>query len=260
MRDIVLILAIATGLGVTLYSPFTGVLLWTWVALQSPHQEVWGFSRSLPLNFVIAIVTICVWLLSRERKLPPSQFMIWVIVLFLAWITFNSFFAFLPDWSWHYWNLTWKIFALGLLVATLATNRVRITAIIWVVVVSLFYYGVKGGAFTLMTGGIYRVYGPPSSIIGDNNQLALALLMSLPLANYLRTQTANRYVSWVLLAGMALTLVSVIGSYSRGAIIALGALAIFGWLRSRRKILYFALDASFCSERSISCQKRSGIA
>ena len=79
---------------------------------------------------------------------------------------------------------------------------------------------------------------PANTIIGDNNQLAVALLMSLPLANYLRTQTANRYVSWGLFAGMAFTLVSVVGSYSRGAIIALGTLAIFGWLRSRRKILF----------------------
>jgi probable O-glycosylation ligase (exosortase A-associated) len=69
--------------------------------------------------------------------------------------------------------------------------------------------------------------------------------MTLPLANYLRTQTVNRYVSWALLAGMALTLVSVVGSYSRGAIIALGALGIFSWLRSRRKILYLAFASAF---------------
>jgi putative inorganic carbon (hco3(-)) transporter len=238
MRDIALILALATGLGVTLFYPFAGVLLWTWFTLQNPHQEVWGFSSGLPLNFIIAIVTVGAWLLSRERKLPPSRFLIWAMVVFLAWITFNSFFAFSPAQSWPYWDLTWKIFALGFLVATLATNRVRITAIIWVVVVSLFYYGVKGGIFTLVTGGYYRVYGPANTIIGDNNQLAVALLMSLPLANYLRTQTANRYVSWGLFAGMALTLISVVGSYSRGAIIALGALALFGWLRSRRKILF----------------------
>ena len=74
MRDIVLILAVATGLGVTLFYPFAGVLLWTWFTLQSPHQEVWGFSSGLPLNLIIAIVTVGAWLRSRERKLPPSQF------------------------------------------------------------------------------------------------------------------------------------------------------------------------------------------
>jgi putative inorganic carbon (hco3(-)) transporter len=245
MRDIVLILAIATGLGITLANPFAGVLLWTWFTLQSPHQEAWGFSSTLPLNFIIAIITVAAWLRSYERKLPPTHFLILTMLCFLGWTTFNSFFAYDPDWSWPYWDRTWKIFALGLLIATLATNKARITGLIWITVLSLFYYGVKGGIFTLATGGNYTVWGPGDTIIRDNNQLALALLMSLPLANYLRTQTANRYVSWGLLVGMALTLVSVIGSYSRGAVIALGALAIFGCLRSHRKALYLFCGAIF---------------
>src|SRR5262245_32471904 len=118
MRDIVLILFIATVLGTTLFHPFAGVLLWTWFALQSPHQEAWGFSSGLPLNFFIAIVTIGAWLFSHERKTPPSHFLIWAMVAFLVWITLNSFFAYSPDWSWPYWDRTWKIFALGFLVAT----------------------------------------------------------------------------------------------------------------------------------------------
>jgi putative inorganic carbon (HCO3(-)) transporter len=251
MRDIALSLAILVALGFTILDPFAGVLLWTWFTLQNPHEEAYGFSKSIPLNFIIAIVTIGAWLLSGERKLPPGRFLIWAMVIFIAWTTFNSFFAFSPGWSWPFWDRTWKIFALALIVATLATNRVRIHAVIWTIVLSLFYYGVKGGIFTLVTGGNFHVEGPEHSIIGDNNQLALALLMSLPLANYLRTQTANKYLSWGLLAGMGFTLISVVGSYSRGAIVALGALAIFGWLRSRRKILYLVLAGAFAFSTTI---------
>lgn len=245
MRDIALVVALLAGLGVTLLYPFAGVILWTWFTLQNPHEEAYGFSQSLPLNFILAIVTIGAWLLSGERKLPPMRFIIWMMLIFLAWTTFNSFFAYNPEWSWPFWDRTWKIFALALIVAAIATNRVRIHALIWTIVLSLFYYGVKGGIFTIVTGGNFRVQGPEHSIIADNNQLALALLMSLPLANYLRTQTANKYISYGLLAGMIFTLIAVVGSYSRGAIVALGAVAIFGWLRSRRKILYLVLASVF---------------
>jgi probable O-glycosylation ligase (exosortase A-associated) len=237
-------LAIVVALGFTLSYPFAGLLVWTWFTLQNPHEETWGFSHSLPLNLIIAIVAIGAWLGSGERKLPPPQFLIWIMVLLLGWATLNSFFAFSPDWSWPYWNRTWKIFALAFLVAVLASNRVRITAIVWAMVLSLLHYGVKGGIFTIVTGGSFHVLGPPNTIISDNNQLALASLMSLPLANYLRIQTANRYISWALLAAMLLTLISVIGSYSRGAFIALGALAIFGWLHSRKKILYLIVASA----------------
>jgi probable O-glycosylation ligase (exosortase A-associated) len=103
------------------------------------------------------------------------------------------------------------------------------------IVISLFYYGVKGGLFTLLTGGGFHVVGPGTSEIGDNNTLALALLMSLPLANYLRTHSTNKWTRYGLSAGMVLTFVSVLGSYSRGAFVGLGALALMWWLRSRNK-------------------------
>ena len=67
----------------------------------------------------------------------------------------------------------------------MATNRTRIDALIWVAVISLLYYGIKGGVFTIETGGVYKVLGPDGTIIGDNNQLALALLMTIPLVERL---------------------------------------------------------------------------
>jgi probable O-glycosylation ligase (exosortase A-associated) len=163
--------------------------------------------------------------------------------MFLLWCTFNAFFGFAPDYSWQFWDQTWKTFLLGFVVAAMSTNRVRIYALVWVVVISLFYYGVKGGLFTIATGGHYHVNGPEGTMIGDNNQLATALLMALPLANYLRGQVADRRVSHLLLAAMGLTVIAVVGSYSRGALIGLGALGAFMLLRARNRVLYLATAA-----------------
>jgi putative inorganic carbon (HCO3(-)) transporter len=240
MRDIALVGALLVGLAMTTAYPFAGVILWTWISIQSPHQEAYSFSRSMPLNLIVATVTVLAWLLSRERKLPPNQFLTWSILIFLAWTTFNSFFAVAPDWSWPFWDRTWKTFALGLLIATLATNQVRIQAIIWTIVLSLFYFGVKGGLFTLINGGHDLVLGPEGTIIGDNNQLAVALLMTLPLANYLRRQSINPLVRALLATGMVLTLIAIFGTYSRGAMLGMAALAIVGLFRTHRPVLYLA--------------------
>src|SRR5215469_17844869 len=99
MRDIVLVIFVLMGLGVTLKYPFAGVLLWEWFSLMQPHEEAFGFSRSLPLNFVIAVVTVGSWLFSNEPKKIPLQPLTILLMLFLAWATFNSFFAFNPAWS-----------------------------------------------------------------------------------------------------------------------------------------------------------------
>ncbi len=243
MRALVLLIGILGGLGATLFYPFAGVLLWSWFTLQQPHREAFGLVRWAPLNVGIAVVTLGAWFLSRERKTPATGFIFWMLIVFLVWMTFNSFFAYDPSWSWPYWDRTWKTLVLALLIAATASTRVRIHALLWIVVISLFYYGVKGGVFTIMTGGFFHVVGPGGTMIGDNNQLALVLLMTLPLAQYVRSQSANKWIGHGVLAGMALTFVSVLGSYSRGAYISLAALALFMLWRVKNRFLYLGIIA-----------------
>lgn len=243
MRDIALLSIVLFGLLITVVYPYSGVLLWTWFAVMSPHQEAFGFSRSFPTNMLISIVTILAWLFSSERKAPPRQFLFWIMIVFVAWTTVSTIVAVDPARSFDLWNRTWKIFALGLLVAITATNKTRIHALVWIIVGSLFYYGVKGGLFTIATGGHFHVLGPEASQIADNNNLAVALLMSLPLANYLRQQSTHRWVRIVLIVCMALVVVAVLGSYSRGAFLALGALVVATWVRMGLKLRYLFVIA-----------------
>jgi hypothetical protein len=68
----------------------------------------------------------------------------------------------------------------------LLTSRRRIQALVWVMVLSLAFFGVKGGAYTILSGGGARIFGPPATMIEDNNHLAVGLLVTLPLMNFLR--------------------------------------------------------------------------
>jgi len=95
----------------------------------------------------------------------------------------------------------------------------------------------------VLVGGGNRVYGPEATIIGDNNQLALALLMTLPLIEYLRSTTTSRLLSLILVACMVTVTISVLGSYSRGAYVAMAAIAVFYLLHARRRFLYLCLSA-----------------
>ena len=241
MRALVLIGGILGALGMTLAYPYVGALLWSWFTLQQPHHEAYGFVQTAHLNLIIAVVTLGAWLLSGERKTPPAGFIFWMFVIFFVWMTFNSFFAFDPAFSWPYWDRVWKTLLLGAVIAAMATSRTRLYSLVWIIVISLFYYGVKGGLFTIVTGGHYHVFGPAATIIGDNNQLAVALLMVLPFANYLRGQVADKRIVWILLAGIALTVISIVGSYSRGAIIGLGALGLLMVFRARKRFVYLTI-------------------
>jgi probable O-glycosylation ligase (exosortase A-associated) len=238
MRDIFVVVVIFIGLIATLRYPFAGILLWTWFTLMDPHAGTWGFAQSLPLNLVIAAVTILSWLFSKERKLLHFDVTHLLQLVFFAWVSFNGLFDVNETYSWFPWNSMWKEMLLGLMISQMAANKVRMHALIWAIATSLLYWGIKGGAFTLLTGGNYHVLGPKGSAIWDANELAVATLMVLPLANYLRTQSQNLWISRGLLAGIALSTVSIVGSYSRGAFVALGGLSVVAWARSRNKLVY----------------------
>jgi probable O-glycosylation ligase (exosortase A-associated) len=107
---------------------------------------------------------------------------------------------------------------------------------LWVLVGSLGFYGAKGGLFTLLTGGNYRVFGPPDSFIEGNNELALALIMIIPLMRFLQTQVVKAWQKYCLTAAMLLTAFAALGSHSRGALLAIGAMAVVLWMRSTNKL------------------------
>jgi probable O-glycosylation ligase (exosortase A-associated) len=238
VRDIALTLFIVAGLLIALRVPFVGMLMWVWVALMNPHQETYGFASTFPWNLIIAIVTIGSWLLSRERKMPRGALTTTLMLTLLAWTTLNTFFAFDPPFSWHYWDLAWKTIAMCVLAGTLAVNRNRFHALVWIITISLAYYGIKGGLFTLFTGGHNRVLGPPESMLSDNNEMGDALVMTLPFLNYLRLHSGARLVRIALVIGMVLTVTAIFGTYSREAYIALAALMTAYWIQSARKITY----------------------
>ena len=238
LRDIVLSSAFLVCMWMAIRYPFAGILAWAWLTLMQPTREVYGiFSNTLRLNFLLALVATLAWFFSKNRKMPTVDGTLVMIALLFVWMTFMCFVGVSP-YSWYLWDRVWKTLALGVLIGATATNRIRIQALIWVIVASLLYYGVKGGILTIITGGTKTISGPPGTAIGDNNQLALALLMTLPLVYYLRQYSANRYARLGLTAAGLLTLLSVLGSYSRGAYLALAVLCFLGWLRSRNKLVY----------------------
>jgi probable O-glycosylation ligase (exosortase A-associated) len=117
------------------------------------------------------------------------------------------------------------------------TNRERLNGVIWMIALSIGFYGVKGGIFTIAHGGVYRVQGPTGTFIGGNNEMALALVMTVPLIAYLRTQERRRWLKLGLTGAMLLTAIAAIGSQSRGALVGMAAMGLFLWLKSSNKFM-----------------------
>jgi probable O-glycosylation ligase (exosortase A-associated) len=238
MRDAALIATLGALLAAVLAQPFIGVLLWNWIAFMNPHRLAYGLASELPWAVMVLAATLLGCLMAGELRLPPWNATTLLFVALMLCFTATSFVALgEPAAVWEKWERSVKILLGLLLTAAMLTTRQRLHALVWVMVISLGYYGVRGGIFALVTGGSYRVWGPPQTMITDNNHLAAALLISLPLMNYLRLQSAHRLVRVGLGIAMGLTLLAVVASYSRGALLGLGAVLFVLWLMSARKLL-----------------------
>lgn len=238
MHDIALGIFLVISIGLVFRFPYIGLLLWALLSIMNPHQFTYGFVRTVPWNLLVVIVTVLAWSISTERKALPTGPTTTLVFLLLAWSTFATFYAFDPSFSWPYWNRAWKTVAMACFAGIMTTNMVRFQALMWVVALSLGYYGVKGGLFTLASGGASHVFGPPNSYIYDNNMLADALVMALPILNYLRLHSRNYLIKVGIAASVIVILVSIFGSYSREAYIALVVVSIAFWFRAKNKIIY----------------------
>ncbi len=235
MRDL-LVAGIIFGLLPFVFKrPWIGILLWTWLAYMNPHRQTWGFAFYFPFSMVVGLVTISAFLFSKGLKE-----MLWtretvLLLIFLIWMFITTVFSLYPDEAWLQWNKVWKIQLMIFLIAMIIKDRQQLHWMIWVIAGSLGYYGVKGGIFTIATGGTYRVWGPEGTFIGGNNEMALALVMVIPLIRYLHLQEKRQWVRLGLISAMVLSGIAAIGSQSRGALLAIVAMGFFLWIKSRHK-------------------------
>lgn len=237
MRDIALTLIIFGSIPYILARPHIGIYVWSWIGYMNPHRLAFGFAFNMPFAQIIAAVTVVGVLVSKEPKRIPFTGLTATWILFIFWMIIATQFAIYPDEARVYLGSVLKIQFVTFLTLMLITDRQRLDILLWIIVLSIGYFSVKGGLFTLLTGGASRVYGPPGGMIEENNALALATLMIIPLMHYLHQHAKRRELRLLLLAMMILSAASVFGSQSRGAIVGGGILAFVFWLKSRRKMI-----------------------
>ncbi|MBV5274633.1 MAG: putative O-glycosylation ligase, exosortase A system-associated [Lamprocystis purpurea] len=235
MRDYIVALVVFGCLPLILRKPFFGILVWSWLSLMNPHRLGWSFATEMPFAQIVAVTLMLSLLIAREVKRLPAVPLTWLLAFWWFWWFVTTLTAFYPAAAWAEWDRTWKILLLTFLMIALLTTRERINALVWVIVLSLGFYGVKGGIFTLLGGGVNHVNGPPGSFISGNNEIGLALVMTVPMIRYLQLISESRWIRYGMLAMMVLTLMAIFGTQSRGALVGMIAMTFYLAMKSSNK-------------------------
>jgi putative inorganic carbon (HCO3(-)) transporter len=237
MRTIALTMMLLVLVPLALIKPWTGVLTWTWISIMNPHKLTFGFLQDFPVGYAVAIATLLGAVFTRDHRKWPVTPVTITLAVFVLWICITSIFAVYPAQSGEQFTKVMKIQLMIFVTLLLLHDRKHIELFVWVIVISLGFYGIKGGIFTLLHGGQGTVSGPPGGFIAPNNELALALTMTVPLMFYLR-ESPKPWLRWGFTGAILLTALSILGSQSRGALLAIIAMAIYLWRHSKKKWVF----------------------
>lgn len=236
MSDLGLALAFAALVFAALRQPWIGAVASLWVSVMSPHIEFGWRTATWPIAMVLALATMLGLLLTRDRQSPFVGAPVWFLLAFWVWCLVGYPFSIHVADSTAMVEKVTKIYILIFLTLMLINTQRKLEWLVLAMVVSLGFYGVKGGLFTILTGGNYRVWGPGGFVEG-NNELALALIALMPLVQYLQMRNENKWVKRAALGTLLLLPVCVLGSHSRGGLVGLAAMALFLWWRSDKKVV-----------------------
>lgn len=235
MRDLAFAMVWVVLFPVALWSAHIGVLLWIWVALVSPNERLYGFLSGVPFNKIAAGLTVLVLFLNREKKKFYLDATVVLIILLALVGTVSAYFAIVPsdDGSDLYQKMI-KEFILAALIMGLMWSRHRIHMTVVVLCIAIGFTSVIEGLEYAGTAGGHKIIGTGG--IGDNNSIALAALLIVPPLYYLSRYSVLRQMRAGFLAALVISLICVVGTFSRGGFIGLLVLFAFFIVNSRNKI------------------------
>jgi probable O-glycosylation ligase (exosortase A-associated) len=234
LRMIFVILLILAGIFFSTQTAFYALLFYLWNAYFRP--ETWVYYeviRSLRLSLIIGIYVVLRTMLSMPRL--KLNWQTGLIFLFFIQVLIGCFTSEAPDRSWAYFDGFWKVLLISYLIVVLTDDRRKFRLVLLVIVLSLGFETAKQGWANLFRGP-GQPNNNPNAFLGDNNGVALGLMMLLPIIGAL-AQTSGRV--WernvhrftgigVLLRGIT--------TYSRGGFLGAGTLMVIGILRSEKKL------------------------
>ena len=213
-------------LPVCFFQPWIGVLMWCWLGYMNPHKLSWGTTYGMPFAMMVAVATLAGLLFTKDLKPIP-----WVRETYLLaalWFFFlvTTVLSMYPAFAWDYLTRVSKILLFTFIPLLLFQDKRRFRYLILTVVMSIGFFGLKGGIWVILTGGANRVMMPEDSMIGEANGAGLAFNIIIPFLLYLGQEEKNFWMRRLLKVTFAFSIVSSLFTYSRGAVVGLVAIVL----------------------------------
>ncbi|MFQ5505393.1 MAG: putative O-glycosylation ligase, exosortase A system-associated [Planctomycetota bacterium] len=239
MRDLLVFCIVAASIPLTLRRPFIGLLVFTWLAYMRPQNLCWGFAREMRFSYYVGISMLVAWALVEVGRRNFTRWDVRTVAMGLlaVFVTLSLFQAGSQDpFVMTRYSEFMKIIVVTLFTVGQVQSRQRLRVILWTIALSLGFFGVKGGIHGILSGGVV-IHRGPGGMLEDNNDFALALVMTLPLLLYLGAAESIRWLRHATTAAVLLCIITILLTHSRGGFLALCTVMMVFFWRSRRRYL-----------------------
>lgn len=240
MRDLIVFAVVFGLLPLAFLRPYYGLLLFTWLAYMRAPDLAWGPARSFRFSLMVAAVMFTGWLLFDRHKFFRRDRRCYYMLALVVTVTISYILAPYKVGSVPSKFVEFvKVIAIALFTTAQIDSRSRLRQVVWLITLSLGFYGAKGGLWFLITQDARIIQGPGGLLL-DNNDFSLAMCMNLPFLFYLAHAEPNRRVKMFLRVVLVLTVLTIMMTGSRGGFLSM--VATFGMitLKSRYKTVAFS--------------------
>lgn len=246
MRDLIFSLFVLGLVPACFKKPFVGLAMFSWLAYMRPQDLTWGFARYQRWSYLIALVTFIGFLRTRPDRWFMANWRNYLMIAFMIVVGVSLAVCERPDAVQFNKYLEFcKIIVIALFTTAVVRTREQLRMLLWIIGLSLGFYGVKSGIWGFMTLFRVPIIRGPGGMMLDNNDLSLALSMAVPVLLHLGLTEQKKMVRRAFLVAVPLTAITVMLTHSRGGFLSIGtAVAVMIW-HSRNRVAVFSAAAFF---------------
>lgn len=233
MKALLLLGIMVIAVPLAFLSPYAGVLTFIWMAITRPHE--WAYVQSAQYSLMVGVATVLGYLVFEMVKRPPKlganifMLLVWVQTLMGTYLGYN-----VANAEVKFIEFT-KVVVIGLLISALVDSEQKTRGFLFVLIASVSMVTFKDFAGAIIHFGNVKLVGPGGAY-EDNNDYALLLVMTTPLAYYFAKSEEKWILRWGFYGLSAMTAITILFTYSRGGFLGLCVVALLIALKTKYKV------------------------
>ncbi|WP_353205459.1 putative O-glycosylation ligase, exosortase A system-associated [Sphingomonas sp.] len=249
MRDLVFVAFLGTFFAAGFRKPFIFVLAYVYIDIVSPQRLTYLLLNAVPISLMAVALAVGGWMLADDKtdtRVAPRQALIVLLLLYCGLTTRTADF---PVEALDKWDWVWKCLAFAAFLPLTLRTKLRIEALLLVMIASAASIIIIGGIKTIASGG--GGYGTLNLMVSNNSGLYEGSTIStvavaiIPLILWFTRHGTIFPPDWKV-KGFCYALVFAcllipVGTSTRTGLLCIGLVAVLMLRDTRRKVLYLGL-------------------